>query len=549
MKKQFKNYRLLVTILIILIFFILTIVRNQKMKNIPINPEETNPFTMRKSSSYIIPADFPDPDIIRVDDTYYMVSTTMHFMPGCEILRSYNLVEWEHAAYVYDELESTEKETLADNKGAYGKGMWAACIRHHKGKFYISFVANDTGKTYLFTSEKIEGPWQRSEIKGFYHDMSLLFDDDGRVYCVSGNMNITLTEMEADLSGPKARGINKVIIRDNPENVILGYEGSHIYKINGKYYIFFIHMPKGKMRTEACYVSDKIEGPYTGKDVLCSDLANWNSGTAQGGIVQAPNRNWYSIVFQDHGALGRIPVLVPVKFVDDFPVFGAAGFTPREVTVPDLRPDYQYKPLYSNDFTNPAWQWNHIPNKALVKLEADTFTVKTDKICKNVVQAANTLTQRTFTEHCAGSVEVDVSKLNNGDIAGLCALEGEYGFIGITKKDDKYKLIIAEHKIPYSPWSMGVFDDEEPVITTEKDLSSPKLKLKATFNLEHTKEQVQFAFSENLDEKEAFEDFGDPVKLRYTLDQFVGVRFALFCYSTEKAGGSASFKEFKLDLL
>ena len=549
MKKQFKNYRLLVTSLIILIFFILTIVRNQKMKNIPINPEETNPFTMRKSSSYIIPADFPDPDIIRVDDTYYMVSTTMHFMPGCVILRSHNLVDWEHASYVYDELESTEKETLADNKGAYGKGMWAACIRHHKGKFYISFVANDTGKTYLFTSEKIEGPWQRSEIKGFYHDMSLLFDDDGRVYCVSGNMNITLTEMEADLSGPKARGINKVIIRDNPENVILGYEGSHIYKINGKYYIFFIHMPKGKMRTEACYVSDKIEGPYTGKDVLCSDLANWNSGTAQGGIVQAPNGNWYSIVFQDHGALGRIPVLVPVKFVDDFPVFGAAGFTPREVTVPDLRPDYQYKTLYSNDFTNPAWQWNHIPNKAIVKLEADTFTVKTDKICKNVVQAANTLTQRTFTEHCAGSVEVDVSKLNNGDIAGLCALEGEYGFIGITKKDDKYKLIIAEHKIPYSPWSMGVFDDEEPVITTEKDLSSPKLKLKATFNLEHTKEQVQFAFSENLDEKEAFEDFGDPVKLRYTLDQFVGVRFALFCYSTEKAGGSTSFKEFKLDLL
>ena len=549
MKKQFKNYRLLVTSLIILIFFILTIVRNQKMKNIPINPEKTNPFTMRKSSSYIIPADFPDPDIIRVDDTYYMVSTTMHFMPGCVILRSYNLVDWEHAAYVYDELESTEKETLADNKGAYGKGMWAACIRHHKGKFYISFVANDTGKTYLFTSEKIEGPWQRSEIKGFYHDMSLLFDDDGRVYCVSGNMNITLTEMETDLSGPKAGGINKVIIRDNPENVILGYEGSHIYKINGKYYIFFIHMPKGKMRTEACYVSDKIDGPYTGKDVLCSDLANWNSGTAQGGIVQAPNGNWYSIVFQDHGALGRIPVLVPVKFVDDFPVFGAAGFTPREVTVPDLRPDYQYKHLYSNDFTNPAWQWNHIPSKALVKLEADTFTVKTDKICKNVVQAANTLTQRTFTEHCAGSVEVDVSKLNNGDIAGLCALEGEYGFIGITKKDGKYKLIIAEHKIPYSPWSMGVFDDEEPVITTEKDLSSPKLKLKATFNLEHTKEQVQFAFSENLDEKEAFEDFGNPVKLRYTLDQFVGVRFALFCYSTEKAGGSASFKEFKLDLL
>lgn len=517
------------------------------MKNNSINPQETNQFPMKKSSSYIIPADFPDPDIIRVDDTYYMVSTTMHFMPGCVILRSHNLVDWEHAAYVYDELEATKKETLADNKGAYGKGMWAACIRHQKGKFIITFVANDLGKTFLFTADKIEGPWQKSEIKGFYHDMSLLFDDDGRVYCVSGNMNINLTEMKPDLSGPKAGGINKVIIRDNPENVILGYEGSHIYKINGKYYIFFIHMPKGKMRTEACYVSDKIDGPYTGKDVLCSDLANWNSGTAQGGIVQAPNGKWYSIVFQDHGALGRIPVLVPVQFIDDFPVFGAAGFAPREVNVPDLRPDYQYKPLYSNDFTNPAWQWNHIPNKDLVKVEADTFTIKTDKTCKNVVQAANTLTQRTFTEHCAGSIEIDVSKLNDGDIAGLCALEGEYGFIGIKKDNGKYKLITAEHKISYTPWSMGVFDDDLPNIKTEKEMDITKLRLKATFNLEHNKENVQFAY---FDEKcGVYVDFGEAVKLRYTLDQFVGVRFALFCYSTEKTGGKATFKDFKIEIL
>ena len=546
MENKLLYYRTIVSLLISLILLSCS-QRKLKMNETTNLPQ--NDYTMKTASSYIIPADFPDPDIIRVDDTYYMVSTTMHYMPGCVILRSHNLVDWEHAAYVYDELEATEKETLADNKGAYGKGMWAASLRYHKGKFYISFVANDTNKTYLFTSEKIEGPWQRSEIKGFFHDMSLLFDDDGRVYCVSGNMNISLTEMEADLSGPKAGGINKVIVQDNPENVILGYEGSHFYKINGKYYIFFIHMPKGKMRTQACYVSDKIDGPYTGKDVLCSDLAGWNSGTAQGGIVQAPNGNWYSIVFQDHGALGRIPVLVPVKFVDDFPVFGGAGFAPKEVNVPDLRPDYQYKPLYSNDFTNPAWQWNHIPDKSLIELEPALFTVKTNKTCKNVVQAENTLTQRTFTEHCSGIIEIDASEINEGDTAGLCALEGEYGFIGITKKDGNYKLIVAEHKIPYTPWSMGVFDDEEAVIIAEQEISSPKLKLKATFSLEHTKEQVQFAYSDIQDKNGNFEDFGAPIKLRYTLDQFVGVRFALFCYSTEKTGGKAVFKDFKLDIL
>ena len=542
------NYRTLVSLTTLAFLIILTlIIRKIKMTDKTTPTQTTESQVMKTASSYIIPADFPDLDVIRVDDTYYMVSTTMHYMPGCVILRSYNLVDWEHAAYVYDELEATPGQTLKDNKGVYGKGMWAASLRYHNGKFYVSFVANDTHKTYLYTADKIEGPWQKSQISGFFHDMSLLFDDDGKIYCVSGNMNINLTEMKEDLSGPKIGGINKTIIRDNPENVILGYEGSHIYKINGKYYIFFIHMPKGKMRTEACFVSDKIDGPYTGKDVLCSDLGNWNSGVAQGGIVQANNGNWYGILFQDHGALGRIPVLVPVKFVDDFPVFGAAGFAPRQINVPDNRPDYKYKPLYSNDFTNPAWQWNHIPDKSLVSVEPGIFTVKTDKTCINITKAANTLTQRTFTENCCGNVTIDASKINEGDIAGLGALEGEYGFIGITKKDGKLKLIVAEHKIPYTPWSMGVQDDEEPVITTEKEINNDKLTLKATFCLEHAKENVQFSYFD--EEAGKYVDFGEQVKLRYTLDQFVGVRFALFCYSTKNAGGSATFKDFEIGIL
>lgn len=111
---------------------------------------------MKTSSSYIIPADFPDLDIIRVEDTYYMVSTTMHFMPGCVILRSYNLVDWEHAAYVYEELEATPGETLSDNMGAYGKGMWAASLRYHQGKFYVSFVANDLHKTFCLQQIKLK---------------------------------------------------------------------------------------------------------------------------------------------------------------------------------------------------------------------------------------------------------------------------------------------------------------------------------------------------------------------------------------------------------
>ena len=50
---------------------------------------------MAKITNPIIPSDYPDVDVIRVEDTYYMVSTTMHFMPGAVILRSYDLGHWE----------------------------------------------------------------------------------------------------------------------------------------------------------------------------------------------------------------------------------------------------------------------------------------------------------------------------------------------------------------------------------------------------------------------------------------------------------------------
>ncbi|MCQ2592827.1 MAG: glycoside hydrolase 43 family protein [Treponema sp.] len=510
----------------------------------------------KTGSSNIILGDYPDPDVIRVDDTYYMVSTTMHFMPGCVILRSYNLLDWEICSYVYDQLEVTDGQTLKDNKGIYGRGMWAACLRYHNGLFYVTFVANDTHKSYLYTAEKIEGPWKKSHISGFYHDMSVLFDDDGKVYVVSGNMVINLVEMEADLSGPKKGGINKVIIRDDPEKAGLGFEGSHFYKINGKYYIFMIHIPKGKMRTEACFVADKVDGPYVGGDVLCSDLGGWNSGVAQGGIVQQNDGKWFGILFQDHGALGRIPVLVPVNFEEEMPVFGERSENgdwgvPGEVTVLDNRPGYVYEPLFGNGFCDGegklkgVWQWNHIHDEKLAWVENDVFRIRTDKVVKNVVQAGNTLTQRTFGEKCLGRISLDASKINDGDFAGFCALEGEYAFIGITKKEGKFKLVTAEHKIPYTPWAMGVYDDEEPRILEEIELDEPVVKLQLKFNLLHNKENVQLMyFNEKIG---AYERVGMASKLRYTLDQFVGVRFACFMYSTKVAGGEAEFSEFEYD--
>ena len=164
---------------------------------------------MIKGTNPILGMDFPDPDVIRVGDTFYMVSTTMHFFPGCEILRSYDLINWEHLTYVYDRLDSTDAQKLKGDKHIFGKGMWAASLRYHEGTYYMVFVANDTGKTYLYRAENIEGPWRKSLIEGFYHDSSLLFDE-GRIFIVYGNTDVYLTELNSELTGPLEGGLHRL---------------------------------------------------------------------------------------------------------------------------------------------------------------------------------------------------------------------------------------------------------------------------------------------------------------------------------------------------
>ena len=117
------------------------------------------------------------------------------------------------------------------------------------------------------------------------------FEGD-RPFLVSGNGDLRLVEMKPDLSGPLPGGIDKIIIRDT-DYVGLRHEGSHMYKINGKYYIFTIHWLRygSKRRVEACFFSDKIDGPYVGNNVLDDDMGYHNAGVAQGGIVDTPDGN------------------------------------------------------------------------------------------------------------------------------------------------------------------------------------------------------------------------------------------------------------------
>lgn len=510
----------------------------------------------------IIWADFPDPDVIRVDDTYYMISTTMHFMPGGVILRSFDLINWEIATYVYDILDNTPGQRLDGELSIYGKGMWAASFRYHKGKFYVCFVANDTGKTYLYQSSNIMGPWDKQIIKGFYHDCSLLFDDDDRVYIVSGNTEIHLVELKSDLTEPKEGGLERVIIKDKG-NIGLGYEGAHIYKVHGKYYVFLIHWYKDgtSRRVESCFVSDSLEGEFIGRDVLDDDMNYRNSGVAQGGIVDTPDGDWYAMLFQDHGAIGRIPVLVPVRFGNGFPVFGVDGKIPHHLEVKSTRPDYIYEPLVDSDDFNYAtnvngsvslkkvWQWNHTPDMKLwsVTEKAGSLRIRSGKLSVNVCQGVNTLTQRMMGPICEAIVTVDGSYLNEGDYTGICALQGCYGLIALTKENGNYYLVMMAKELnsEESIWGEPGGDKKPGKVYEKISIESSKVRLKLRGSFEDNKDEVEFYYQQN----NKWLKLGITHKIYFRLDHFVGCRVGLFIYSTAQIGGYVDFEKFEYHTL
>ena len=117
----------------------------------------------RSAGNPIIWADVPDMAMIRVGDTYYMSSTTMHLSPGVPIMKSKDLVNWQIVSYAYDVLDDVDALNLANGKNSYGKGSWASSLRYHHGAFYVSTFAQTTGKTYIFSTKDIEkGPWKIS---------------------------------------------------------------------------------------------------------------------------------------------------------------------------------------------------------------------------------------------------------------------------------------------------------------------------------------------------------------------------------------------------
>lgn len=492
----------------------------------------------QSATNPIIFADVPDMSMIRVGDTYYMSSTTMHMSPGLPIMKSKDLVNWSIVSYAYDTLADQNDLNLINGKSTYGKGSWASSIRFHKGVYYVTTFAQTTGRTHIYTTTDIEkGPWKSTSFSPMLHDHSLFFDEDGKIYMVYGVRKIKLVELKEDLCGLKI-GTEQIIIEDagSPSNTKegLGGEGSQLYKVNGKYYLFNITWPRGNMRTVVIHRSDSIIGPYEGM-VALQDL-----GVAQGGLIDDTKGNWYAYLFRDYGAVGRIPYLVPVKWENGWPVLGESGKVPWQLDLPLSRglipgivsSDEFYRAKWDKGLPL-VWQWNHQPDNRLWSLEERTgfLRLKTGRLDSGFLLARNTLTQRTIGPSCTGEILLDCSRMKDGDRAGLALLQKKYGLIGIKKKGKVYYLYTVNA-------GSGIAEEQE-IMQTKK----AKIYFKVNCDFTNMSDSANFYYSFT---GKSWTKLGSTLKMSYTLPHFMGYRYALFNYATRETGGWVDFDYFRI---
>ncbi|WP_304237820.1 glycoside hydrolase 43 family protein [Jiulongibacter sediminis] len=493
-------------------------------------------FAQQKANNPLIYADVPDMSMIRVGDTYYMSSTTMHMSPGVPVMSSKDLTNWTLESYCYDTLVDNDAMNLDNGQSTYGRGSWASCIRFHNGEFMVSTFAATSGKTHIFTSKDIKGPWKEQTFKPAYHDHTIFFDDDGKVYMIYGAGKLKILELKPDLSGLMPGVEEKVLIENASapagDNIMLGAEGSQLFKVNDKYYLFNITWPRGGMRTVLIHRADKITGPWE------SRVALQDRGIAQGGLIDTPDGRWFSYLFRDNGGVGRIPYLTPVTWKDDWPVLGIDGKVPDELNMPangSLIPEL----VNSDEFNRKkgdkdlplVWQWNHNPDNSLwsVQERKGYLRLTTGRVDTSFVMAKNTLTQRTIGPESTGSTKLEVSGMKDGDFAGLCLLQKNYGLLGV-KMESGQKFIVME--------SVAAGKEEARIPLTKKEVY-----FKAACDFKDRKDEAQFYYSFN---GKAWTAIGAPMKMPYTLPHFMGYRFGLFNYATESSGGYADFDWFRI---
>jgi beta-xylosidase len=317
----------------------------------------------------ILHADYSDPDVIRVNDEYFMTASSFNCVPGLPVLHSVDLVNWELIGHALHGLTPFD----VFRKPQHGCGVWAPCIRYNNGMFYIFYPDPDFG-IYMVKAENPKGPWTDplliKEGKGMI-DPTPLWDNDGSAYLAyafagsrAGIKSVLVVcTMAADAS--KVNDDEVMVFDGHINNKTV--EGPKFYKRNGFYYLF---APAGGVTQgwQLAMRSRNVLGPYEVKVVMAQGKSNINGPHQGAWVTSISGEDWF-INFQDKGAYGRVVHLNPMTWKNDWPVIGVdkdgdgCGEPVSEYKKPDGgKKGSVFTPPESDEFnasqTGIQWQWH-----------------------------------------------------------------------------------------------------------------------------------------------------------------------------------------------
>ncbi len=415
----------------------------------------------------ILRGDYSDPDVIRVGEDYYMISSSFTYLPGIPVLHSVDLVHWRTVGYAAARLPFARYDQPAHKCGA-----WAPSIRHHNGLFYVYVCLPDEG-LLAFTAADPAGEWRCHYVKDVcgWIDPCPFWDDDGKAYLLHGfaasragiNNILYLHEMSEDgfhildkgrlVYGGDARGDVTV-------------EGPKMYK-RGEY--FYILCPAGGVKDgyQLALRAKTPYGPYERRVVLARGGSSVN-GPHQGGWVDTGRGQDYFIHFQDVGVYGRVPHLQPVRWVDGWPEMGDHGQPVPSGECPDTGRVGEDNPSMSDEFEGSMsleWQWQANPNAAWYRLKDKglrLYAVPSDSL----FHAGQFLSQ--LMQHINFDMDIRLTLHGEaGDRAGIGIMGYRYAYLALEEGrlalyrgaaqeiNRRERERVAEIDVHEVPWLLG----------------------------------------------------------------------------------------------
>lgn len=389
----------------------------------------------------ILFSDYSDPDVIKVGEDYFMVSSSFNFSPGVPVLHSKNLVEWRFIGYVLNQLPFERY-----NKVQSGCGVWAPSIRYHKGYFYCVMPFPDEGIYVSRTKNPFTG-WEKPYLlikeKGFI-DPCPIWTENGAFLVfafaksrVGFNSKIAVIKVSENLEKPLEENYRVVYDGTNNNPTI---EGPKIYK-KGDY--FYILAPAGGVKTgwQVALKSKNIYGPYESKIVLMQGDTSVN-GPHQGGLVESENGDYF-IHFQHVEGYGRIVHLQPVSWHFDFPIMGKvsderlAGTPKKTAPYPkNVKTNYKIQTCFNflkGEFS--TWQTPANMQKEWFSFEKGLKLKGLSN--ENLLSYPAIFSQKIAFENFKAETKLHLNLVGNGS-SGITLFGKTYGAIYCQKKGEKF---------------------------------------------------------------------------------------------------------------